>query len=173
MLCTCATSRGVVLDVAKDHVAGAIMKSFCRFVSRRGCPDEIVSDDGSNFTAEETQNFVGKFGVDGHLNLTKEPWYGGFFERLIGLVKSQLKIQLGSARLTTDELLTVLLEIERVLNNRPITYDYPTDLDKCLTPNNLLLGRRLEAHSYRDNSQTETISQVSYSKHLTAILHHF
>ena len=122
---------------------------------------------------QETQNFVGKFGVDWHLNLTKAPWYGGFFERLIELVKSQLKIQLGNARLTIDELLTVLLEIERVLNNRPITYDFPTDLDKCLTPNNLLFGRRLEAHSYRDNSQTQTISQVTYSKYLTAILNHF
>ena len=132
-----------------------------------------MSDHGSNFTAEETQDFVGKFGVDWHLNLTKAPWYGGFFERLIGLVKSQLRIQLGNARLTIDEMLTVLLEIERVLNNTPIAYDYPTDLDKCLTQNNLLFGRRLEGHSYRDNSQTETFSQVTYSKHLTAILNHF
>ena len=52
-------------------------------------------------------------------------------------------------------------------------YNYPTNLDKCLTPNNLLFGCRLEVHSYRDNSQTETISQVTYSKHLTAILNHF
>ena len=150
----------------------AIMKNFCRFVSKRGCPDEILSDHGSNFT-DETQNLVEKFGVDWLLNLTKALWYGGFFERLIGLVKSQLKIQLGNARLTIDELLTVLLEVERVLNNRTITYDYPTDLDKCLTPNDLLFGRQLEPHSYRDNSQTETISQVTYSKHLTAILNHF
>ena len=105
--------------------------------------------------------------------LTKASWYGGFFERLIGLVKSQLKRQLGNARFTIDELLTVLLEIERVLNNRPLTYDYPTDLDKCLTPNNPLFGGRLEAHSYQENSQTETISQVIYSKHLTTIINHF
>ena len=107
------------------------------------------------------------------MNLTKAPWYGGFFGRLVRLVKSQLKIQLGNARVTIDELLTILLEIERVLNNRPITYDNLTDLDKCLTPNNLLFGRRLDAHSYRDNLQTKTISQVSYSKYLTAILNHF
>ena len=173
VLYTCAASRGVVLDVLKDQGAGAIMKSFCRLVSRRGCPDEIVSDHGPNFTAEQTQNFVRKFGVDWPLNLTRAPWYGGFFERLIGLVKLQLKILLGNARLTIDELLTILLEIERVLNNRPITYDYLTDFDKCVTPNNLLFGRRLEVHSYRNNSQTETISQVTYSKHLTVILNHF
>ena len=44
VLYTCAASRGVVLDVVKDQGAGAIIKSFCGFVSRRGCPDEIVSD---------------------------------------------------------------------------------------------------------------------------------
>ena len=114
VLYKCAVSRGVVLDVVNDQEVSAIMKRFCRFVSR-GCPDEIVSDHGSNFTAQETQNFVGKFGVDWHLNLTKAPCYGGFLERLIGLVKSQLKIQLGNARLPIDELLTTLLKIERLL----------------------------------------------------------
>ena len=72
-----------------------------------------------------------------------------------------------------DELLTILLEIEQIPNNRPIMYNDPTDLYKCLTSNNLLFGRRLEAYSPRDNSQTETISQLTYSKHLTAILNNF
>ena len=47
VLYTCAASRGVVLDVVKDQGVGAIMKSFCRFISRRGCPDQIASDHGS------------------------------------------------------------------------------------------------------------------------------
>ena len=89
---------------------------------------------------------MGKFGFDWHLNLTKAPSYGRFFKRLIGLVKSQLKIQFGNARLNINKLSIILLEIGRILNTRPITYDYPTNLDKCLTPDNLLLGRRLEAH---------------------------
>ena len=89
---------------------------------------------------------MGNFGVDWHLKLTKVLSYGGFFKRLIGLVKSQLKIQFGNARLNIDELSTILLEIGRILNTRSITHDYPTNLDKCLTPDNLLLGRRLEAH---------------------------
>ena len=46
-------------------------------------------------------------------------------------------------------MLTILLEIERVLNNSPITYDYPTDLD---------------------NSQTETFSQVTYQNILLLYL---
>ena len=139
--------------------SGAIVKSFCRFISRRGCTDEIVRS-WVKFYSRGNVKFCGK--VWG--------WLAFEFDEsavvwLIGLVKSQLKIQLGNARLTIDESLTILIEIERVLNrhrNRPIMYNDPTDLDKCLTPNNLLFGRRLEAHSYWDNSQTETISQVTY-----------
>ena len=89
------------------------------------------------------------------------------------IVKSQLKIQLGNARSIVDELLIIVLEIKRILNKRPITHDLPTDLDKCLTPNNLLFGRRLKAYLYRDNFQTESISQVTYSKHLLVILNQF
>lgn len=133
----------------------------------------IASDHKLTFTADETQGFTEKFGVDWYLNFMKAPWYGRFFERFIGLVKSQFKTQLWNARLTIDELFTILLEIERILNNRPITHDNPTNLDKCLTPNNLLFGRRIEAYSYRDNSKTETSSQLAYSKHLIAILNHF
>ena len=58
VLYMCAASREVVLDVAREQGVGAIMKSFCRFVSRKGCPDKIVSDHRSNFTAEERQNLV-------------------------------------------------------------------------------------------------------------------
>ena len=35
VLYTCVASRGVVLNVAKDQGAGAVIKSFCRFISRR------------------------------------------------------------------------------------------------------------------------------------------
>ena len=89
------------------------------------------------------------------------------------IVKSQLKIQLGNARSIVDELLIIVLEIKRILNKRPNTHDLPTDLDKCLTRNNLLFGRRLKAYLYRDNFQTESISQVTYSKHLMLYLTNF
>ena len=40
-------------------------------------------------------------------------------------------------------MLTILVEVEGVLNSRPLTYVYSEGTDEPLTPSHLLLGRRL------------------------------
>ena len=41
-----------------DMTSGSIVRSLNRFISRRSCPDDVVSDrdDGKNFVAEETKS---------------------------------------------------------------------------------------------------------------------
>ena len=78
------------------------------------------------------------------LNVPKAPWWGGQFERLIGLIKASLHRNIGKAQLTWAELDEVLLYIEIILNNGPLTYieeeiDYP-----ILTPNSLMFGRDID-----------------------------
>ena len=46
-------------------------------------------------------------------------------------------------RLTYEELLTVITEIELVLNSRPLTYLHFDDVKEPLTPSHLVVGRRL------------------------------
>ena len=50
------------------------------------------------------------------------PWWGGFFERLVKSTKRCLKKSLGTARVTYEELLTIIVETEGILNSRPLTY---------------------------------------------------
>ena len=50
------------------------------------------------------------------------PWMGGFYKRLIGLVKRSLRKTIGRRLLTTIQLQTLLKEIEAVLNSRPLVY---------------------------------------------------
>ena len=73
----------------------------------------------------------------------KAAWFGVFYERLVGPVKNCLKKSLGKARLDFNELLTVLHEIELILNSKPLTYMSDDASDDVLTPNHILFGRRL------------------------------
>ena len=66
---------------------------------------------------------------------------------------------IGKAQLTWAELEEVLLDIEKILNNRPLTYiekeiDYP-----ILTPNSLILGRDVNFHAAPHESESETIKK--------------
>ena len=47
---------------------------------------------------------------------------GGFYERLVGLVKRTLKKAIGKASLTNEQLLTILKEAEAVINAGPLVY---------------------------------------------------
>ena len=74
-------------------------------------------------------------------------------ERWFSLINS-----LKHARLNYDEMMTLLLEIELIVNNRPITYVYPNELQECLTPNHLLFSRRLESKSLSNHNSPLTIT---------------
>lgn len=63
------------------------------------------------------------------------PWWGGFFERMIGLLKNILRKVLGRACLQYEEIYTILCDVESIINSRPLTYlsEDPEDLI-ALTP---------------------------------------
>jgi hypothetical protein len=62
---------------------------------------------------------------------------------MVGTVKRCLRKVLGNAKLTYDELLTTLVEIEGTLNSRPLTYAYAEVGVEVLTPSHPIFGRRL------------------------------
>ena len=72
------------------------------------------------------------------------PWYGGFWECLIGLTKASIKKVLGRSYVSLLDLQAIVVEIEAILNNQPLTYVSP---DLCnlepLTLAHLLYGRRI------------------------------
>lgn len=66
---------------------------------------------------------------------------GGSWERLVGSVKKVL-VAIMPTRTPSDELLRcVLMEAERVVNSRPLTYmPIENDTAEALTPNHFLIG---------------------------------
>ena len=85
--------------------------------------------------------------------------------RMIKSTKRCLNKTLGKARLTYDELLVVLTEVECILKSRPLTYLCPDDLEEPFTPSHSISGARLlslpgTSRSGEDNSSThETVNR--------------
>ena len=191
-LFTCCATRAVHLDLVVDMTATSFILCFRRFVARRGVPRKLVSDNSKTFKAAskiisvmlshpDVEKFFLGMRIEWSFNLEKAPWWGGFFERLIGSTKRCLKKVIGSARLSYDELLTVIVEVEAILNSRPLSYVSSEDLDEPLTPSHLLTGHRLislpdplissEDPDYITPSTSSILSRRM--QHLTAVLDHF
>ena len=151
---TCCVTRGVHLEIVPDLSAEAFLRCFRRFTARRAVPKIVVSDNAKTFKpASRTlvalskdpvvKKYFSQERIQWFYNLERAPWWGGFFERLVGLLKGSLKKTLGQAKLTLDELTTVVVEIEMIMNSRPLTYTSTDDLEEPLTPSHLFMGRRI------------------------------
>ena len=75
--------------------------------------------------------------------LEKSPWWGGFYERLISIIKNCLKKVIGKSFLNYEEISTVLIDVEQTLNSRPLTYLEEDNNKEALTPFHLLYGRNV------------------------------
>ena len=74
------------------------------------------------------------------IQLSRAPWWGGQFERMVGLVKQSLHQTIGSANLSWNELNEGMLDIEVALNNHPLSYAEDDLQLPTLTPNILVHG---------------------------------
>ena len=117
-LYTCASSRAIHLDLVPELSSKAFLRSFKRFVGRRGILTEVLSDNAKTFKSVEVHDYIRSIRIKWRFNVEGAPWWGGFFERLVKSVKRCLKKVVRNARLTYEELLTVLIEIEGVRRNR-------------------------------------------------------
>lgn len=70
---------------------------------------------------------------------------GGFWEQMVRSVKRSLKKSIGQSSLNHDELVTILVEVESVINSRPLTYvfDDSEGISYTLSPSHLIYGRKV------------------------------
>ena len=156
LIITCAVTRAVHLELTSGLRSSDFIMAFERFSSRRGTPGLVYSDNAKTFKSaskelsgssgidcNDLRNYFQSKTIEWRFIVDRAPWWGGFWERLIRNVKLLLKKNFRKVFLTYDELRTVLVQIEGVVNSRPITYVYSeVNEPEPLTPNDLLLGRR-------------------------------
>ncbi|XP_067260302.1 uncharacterized protein [Chanodichthys erythropterus] len=151
----CLTTRAVHLDLLPSLSTDSFLMALRRFIARRGTPAQLWSDRGTNFRggerelreayaalAPDLQRHLARQKIHFCFNPPSAPHFGGVWEREVRSVKSALYTVLGSQSVAEEVLMTVLLEVEAILNSKPLGYvsSDVADIDP-VTPSSLLMGR--------------------------------
>lgn len=157
---TCLTTRAIHIEIAHSLDTDSFISAMRRFIARRGRPQVVRSDNGTNFHAGEreirvvldgwNQQWIHKYASQQEIKWIFNPpaaaHMGGVWERLVRSVKKILSVLLSEQVVGDESLLTVVAEAESILNSRPSTQnpDDPTDAEP-LTPNHLLMLKSNQA----------------------------
>ena len=132
-LFTCASTRAIHLEVVTSLTVESFIRAFRCFCARRGLPSTIIRDNVKTFksAAKEIRvllrsprinEYFRNKEVKWKLIVELAPFQGGFWERLVRSTKRCLVKIVGRAPLGIDELSTVIVEIESIINSRPLAY---------------------------------------------------
>ncbi|XP_062713303.1 uncharacterized protein LOC134290245 [Aedes albopictus] len=190
-LFVCFSTKAVHLELVCELSTSAFLAALRRFISRRGRPSHIHSDNGKNFEgaknelaqlfallsdahqANEICSFCASEGITWHLTPPKAPHFGGLWESAIKVAKKHIYRVVGSSRYSYEDLCTLFAQIEAVMNSRPLLpmSDDPNDL-AALTPGHFLTGSSLLALPDPDFRNIPT-SQLDHYWKLQHLLQRF
>ena len=149
---TCMVTRSVHTEIEHKIDATSMINAIVRFSARRPGIKKFWSDNGTNFTAAAKilKEEMKKWAVTGRECLMERglewefipsgtPHYGGVWERIVGLFKRHLTMISSGDVLQIDTFATILVDIEAILNKRPLTAmsSDPSDPEP-ITPSHIL-----------------------------------
>lgn len=155
VLFTCLTMRAVHIEIVTRLTTDALIMALRRMAARRGWPQQIFSDNGTNLKGadnelkrcvselneDELKDFVVNYGTTWNFLPPVSPHWGGAWERLIRTVKASLKVVLKEQAPRDEVLSTFMAEVEQIVNSRPLTHvTVEPNSNEALTPNHFLLG---------------------------------
>lgn len=154
-LFVCLTVKAVHIEFATDLTSECFLAALKRFVARRGVPQNMFSDNGRNFVGAEAKlkqtftkfisnsadifRFSAASYIKWHFNPPQAPHFGGIWEASVKSMKFHFKRVVGNTILTLDEMMTLLTEVEGILNSRPLCTTTDPTID-MLTPSHFLIG---------------------------------
>ncbi|XP_037042681.1 uncharacterized protein LOC119079015 [Bradysia coprophila] len=155
VLFTCLTTRAIHLEVADSLNTNSCINAVIRFSAQKGTAREFFSDNGTNFHGTDNElkkefDKLDKDKIQQRFTSPEQKWHfipptashmGGTWERLIQTVKNCLKQMLTTKTPNHEMLVTLMAEVENIVNSRPLTYiSLDSDSDEALTPNHFLFG---------------------------------
>ncbi|XP_041971483.1 uncharacterized protein LOC121727618 isoform X1 [Aricia agestis] len=182
----CLAVKAVHVELVTDLSKDGFLAALQRFVARRGKPISIYSDNGTNFTAasrdlarflkasgEEIGVSASELAINFKFSPAYSPHFNGLAEAAVKSIKHHLKRVLTLTNLTYEEMYTLLVGIEGILNSRPITplSSDPTDLIP-LTPSHFLIGRTMTNIPEQIDDQRPLHLQTRYER-ISTLKGHF
>lgn len=155
VLFTCLTVRAVHIEIVTRLTTDALIMALRRMAARRGWPQQIFSDNGTNLKGahNELRKSISElnedilkseainYGTTWNFIPPATPHWAGAWERLIRSVKTSLKVILKEHSPRDEVLSTLMAEVEQIVNGRPLTHvTVEPNSDESLTPNHFLLG---------------------------------
>ncbi|CAH2109067.1 unnamed protein product [Euphydryas editha] len=184
----CLAVKAVHIELVTDLSSETFLSALHRFIARRGKPASIYSDNGRCFVgaSKELAKFprdnshtisdrVADMAIEFKFSPAYSPHFNGLAEGSVKAVKFHLKRVLSLANLTYKEMNTVLVQIEAILNSRPLTpmSSDPSDLI-ALTPSHFLIGRTaLLPSSEVNNDDATKIHSLSRYMRIQTLKGHF
>lgn len=161
----CLSTKCVHIEISVDMSTEAFLSVLKRFISRRGLPSDIYSDNGTNFVGAQRElselremfinsassqkilNYLSTKTVKWHFIPPRAPHMGGLWEAAVKSAKHHLKRVAGNVSLKYDEFQTLICQVEAILNSRPLVpvSSDPNDLS-ALTPGHFLIGWPITAY---------------------------
>jgi len=153
---TCLVIRAVHIEVTHSLDSDSFLNALRRFIARRGKPVLVRTDNGSNFVSgdkgiranilqwntQQIHEYLLQQDVRWMFNPPSGSHHGGIWERCIRTTRKILNALLKEQTLSDESLMTLMREVESIINGRPITKVSPDPRDlEALTPNHLLLLR--------------------------------
>lgn len=163
----CFTTKALHLELVSDLTTECFIAALKRFISRRGIPLEINSDNGTTFVGAAKQikqlkeffsnnsgsicNFASSLNIHWQFIPPRAPHFGGLWEAGVKSVKKYLETTLKGSKFTYEQYLTFLTQIEACLNSRPL-YLESSDPNEpgALTPGHFLIGGPITALPNKD-----------------------
>ena len=185
-LFTCMQTRAVHLEMVTSLETSSFINAFVRMICRRGCPREVLTDNGSTFVKAEKElrsqmlfnraklKDFSKDPIKWHFNPPYASHFGGVFEIMIKAAKRALSKVLEHSDINDEEYQTALCLSESLLNSRPITTtsdDIKDDLP--LTPNHFLVGRLDLSDMLQEEDKREGLHPARRWKYVQALMQHY
>lgn len=135
---TCLSTRAVHFELASSLSTDCFLAAFRRFLSRRGPCSTMWSDQGTNFVGARNvlnelyrltlshkfdgaiQTELANRGIEWRLNPPASPHFGGVWEIQVKALKTHLYKIIGPQLMTYEEFNTAIVQIEALLNSRPL-----------------------------------------------------